>query len=450
MATLTPTIAGYQATRSGDELIIHRVPIFCTCVRGDLTFNEAWVAAAIARARLSEAEGYFPPLHIRHHEHGTETRAAGYFRIEGSEPITLKGKTRIAIMAELVVTDPMAQADILAKRLLYRSVEILDPDIPSIDSLALLDHEVPYLELPLLMVSDLDERSGGYRSFQVVCESAGERVAYFRRGSPAHTSFREDNMTATATKKKPATDFGAGVKFEQHDGDDGPPPKKKEGDGDGKDEDMEADGGADVKAICKAIESGEISVADMAAIMAAIQAQQSEGQTEDQTPAPAAVPGAESMRAKTNDDMTVKMAALQGQNEALKARLDARDAEEVRKDDVNAAMKRLEGRPLGADLRGRLMSFHKEHGAKAFGPYVEAMAQAVGVVGDDDSAAEAFRGHAGKVPEVAMKYQDQGTDAVDRAARFAKDWQELQGTGLTVTQERYVAGCMARFAAKVN
>ena len=38
-----------------------------------------------------------------------------------------------------------------------------------------------------------------------------------------------------------------------------------------------------------------------------------------------------------------------------------------------------------------------------------------------------------------MKYQEQGTDAIDTATAFAREWEELRNSGHTrMTQDRYV------------
>lgn len=142
-----------------------------------------------------------------------------------------------------------------------------------------------------------------------------------------------------------------------------------------------------------------------------------------------------------------KFAAMQGTIEALQAKDQARDASEKRTGEVATAMKRLEGRPLGADLEARLTNFHAEHGSAAFVPYVDAMAQTVGIIPGDNGAGAAFQGQAGKVPEVAMKYSDKGTDSVDKAAHFSREWKELSDTGHTrVSEERYVEINMAKSA----
>ena len=448
MPTTTHTAMGYRATRSEDDsLVIHRVPIFCACERGDVQFDDVWIKKAVAKAKQSEREGYYPPLHIRHHEAATEAndsvRAAGYFRILGAEPITFKGARRIAIMADLIITDPAVQEEVLAKRLPYRSVEIFNVEEPSIDGLALLDHEAPFLELPMLMVSEVSEDGvpgGTFRDgWQVDAHvTDGPVVACFRRGNRATLLFREDNdMIPTKAPEatiepKPEPKATQPVLF----ADDDAPKKDDDKDDDG--ENLEAEA-LDVSAIVKAIGDGSITVADMDAILVAIQSQKTESAPEEEqenptAPAPAAAPGAEAMKATP---MTAKFAAMQGKIEGLEARDKARDETDACKSDVDTAMQRLEGIPLGADLRERLVTFRKDHGAPAFEPYVKALAQSIGPLPDEDDTTRFMGGK--KLPEVAMKYQDQGTEAVERAAKFVTQWENLRTRGLSTTLENYVA-----------
>lgn len=424
MTITVRTQAGYRATRQPDgTLVVHRVPIFVECERGEVQFGREWIAAAVAKAKQAETEGYLPPLHIRHHEPSTEAtnavRAAGFFRILGTEQITFKGSARLAVVADLIVTDPVTQQEILQKRLPYRSVEIFDVSKPALDSLALLDHEAPFLELPMLLVRDVD---GSVPPGTLTLNPAPTVAACFRRGSSAHLLFRENEASMAEETKK---------------GDD-----EKKGEG------MGADGaGLNVDAIVKAIKDGSISVADFASIQAAMAEMQTETKDDEDKPAPAAAPGGESMKKNTADDSAVsaRFAALQGELDGTKAKLAAFEADGKRKDDVAGAMKRLEGRPLGADIEATLIAFHKEHGGAAFKAYVDSLAKAVGVLPTDTGKGAQFGGVSGrKLPKVAMKYQDEGPEAVDRAAKIALEWEELDATGhVRMSQERYVQLNMA-------
>jgi hypothetical protein len=474
---------GYRATRSSDgTLTIHDVPIFVTCKRGEKDFDTDWIHAAVDKAKQSEREGYMPPLHIRHHEPETAAtnavRAAGYFHITGTQTITFKGRQRLAVMADLIITDPKVQEEVLAKRLPYRSVEIFDVNEPAIDGLALLDHEAPFLELPMLMVSEVGRDAsrgvthGTFRASWLVDAQLQDSpvVACFRRGDHAYMLFREEPMadkTKTKAKAKPepktetrSDDKDTVTVFADDDGekkDDKKPFEKGEGGGDDKGGDGEEEGGngygdEQIAAIVQAIQSGAISVRDQQTIMAALQGQQQQMQPQQQQPmgAPAPVPGQQVMKKET-DDVGERFAALKGENDGLKARLDEVEALQRRKDQVAEAMKRLEDRPLGADLETKLVAFHKEHGAKAFATYVDHLAQAVGVLPGDNGKGEAFKGQSANVPEVAMRYQDAGTDAAEKAATFCREWTELRERGLTrQSEERYVEINMARLGVTLK
>ena len=440
MLTATHTAMGYQATMADGVLTVHRVPIFCACEKDDFVADEAWIRKAVTNGLALQRGAYMPPLHARHHEPSTDANdaviPAGFFKILGAEPITLKGARRTAILADLIITNPGVQHDVLAMRYPYRSVEIFDIEAdPVINGLALLDHEAPFLELPMLMVSGVDEQGAvADATFRqpwsmTALPNSGPVLACLRRGKRADLLFREETDMTTTTET-PAVDPKQPTLFEDD------TPKKDDDKDEGKD--MEGEG-LDVSAVVKAIESGEISVADMDAILAAIQAQGST-KPEEQAPevaAPAAAPGAEAM---SRDPVNMAIfARMQGQIDGLQANDKARDDTDVRKTDVSDALKRLEGRPLGADLEGKLVKFHKDHGPKAFTPYVDALAQTVAPLPGADGRAEAFLANSGKVPDVAMKYQEQGTEAVDRAANFARQWKHLnERGGMRTTLERYV------------
>lgn len=425
----------YEARTEGEKLIIEDVPIFVECSRGENQFDSAWIAEAVRKARQAEEEGYLPPLHIRHHGDQDDVMRAGFFRIKGTQTIRFKGQARVGILADLIITDPQAAQDVIQHRLPYRSVEIHDVSDPGIGSLALLDHEAPYLELPMLFVSGVDDAA----------MPAGERPEHFseqgvlfgiRRGKRAAvtlTNQLEVNTMARAKNQTPPKGNAGAVNFEKDEG-----PEK-----DSSEEMQEGEGGMDVGAICKAIKSGSISIADMGAIMDAIQEQQgssAEGETmEDKDePAPAAAPGAEAMSAR--------LAKLQGELEATRARLDQREQLDQRKADVAVAMKRLEGRPLGSGLEDKLVAFHKEHGPRAFTAYVDSMAESFARISGDDTDAANFQAQAPKpASKAASRFAALGPDATNKAIRFSAEWKQLSETGHTrLSEDRYLALNMAR------
>jgi len=430
---------GFRVTKTDDATVFHHVPIFAECDRGDLVFGADWIAAAVESAKQQERDGYLPPLHTRHHEPSTDqtdaVRAVGVFRITDAAPLTFKGKRITAIFADLIVTDEFMADELGKMKYPYRSVEIFDPEgPPKINGLALLDHEAPYLELPMLFAGEIeDKRDQSGRRDEIVASatnstfslnysrnSGGPALGSARRGERAVLLFKfpdEEIMTKPANKPKPAN-------FEGKD-----PEDKKDP------ENLEGETALDVGAVCEAIKSGEISVADMDAILEAIQSQSTKPAVDEEEPAPAPAPGAEIMKDASKESLN--FARLAGENEALKARLDARDATDQRNTDVRVAMKRLEGKPLGADLEQRLVSFHtKANGnAELFKEYVDTMARTAGDL-PADNGGEHFAAQP-KTPKSAMAFQALGGEAVDKAAQFSRQYQQMKGR-MRASEESYV------------
>jgi hypothetical protein len=468
-------IVGYRAVRAADgTLTIRDVPIFVECKRGDHDFDVTWIKAAVDCAMQAELEGYYPPLHVKHHDKIALTdpvRAAGYFRITGTKRIVFKGEPKIAVLADLVITDATVGVDVLQKRLPYRSVEIFNADKPQLNSLALLDHEAPYLELPMLMVSSIIDnvQVATFKSEQRdwPAELSPTEPVFFAREKGGAIVF-EDEPKADKADKTDKKDEGTPPKKTQ-------PPAKEGGDsgsgagvpapGEGKDEQpMDATSGP-AATVVQMIEDGTLTIADLAAITAAIDAIRRKAATSANPdslsgPAKAAVPGGESMSAmepnkktdvstpadKKDETSVVQMAALQGEVAALKAQGIERDKLQQRKDDVADALKRLDGRPLGAEPEKTLTKFHAEHGAAAFKAYVDSMVTTFAAVPRErgSDAANFAGGMPANASPAALEYTEFGTEAVEKATNFAREWQIQNEKGFVRTsEERYIAINMA-------
>jgi DNA uptake protein ComE-like DNA-binding protein len=459
---------GYKATRTKQGILtVHSVPIFVTCSRGTHEFDDKWVAMAVQRARVSADEGYHPPLHIRHHDQNGrgDVRPAGYFKITGTERIKFKGQMRTAVMADLVITDPSVQEEVLMRRLPYRSVEIFDVGNPGIDSLALLDHEAPYLELPMLMVNKVEETeaaaSFSRRKAANPCRQLGqEAIAFLATTKGAHVFFQqpprgadmdeEDKKTEDEEMPTDGTDMAEDMAEEG--GEEMAPDPATEG--------MEGGPGViDVSQIIAMIQDGSISVADMDQICAAVDARKAQSEATQQA-AQAQVPGMTPGQAgemvqppmpqapvgmskkKDANSASVQMAKALGEVRALRAKLEERDALDERNEHVRIAMQALANRPLGADLEERLYAFHREHGSEAFKAHVQSMVDTFYSI-EQDPRAEFFSSP--KTPAVANRYIEQGAQAVDRAAHFAREYDELRRNGHTrMSLDRYVELNMAR------
>ena len=472
-ATMTPpiSVSGYRATRLADgTLVFHAVPIFCECSRGKMVFDADWIGEAIHHAQTSEREGYFPPLHIRHHKDGGEVKASGFFRVTGAGPITFKGKQVQAVFADLHITDPATADKVLRKQLPYRSIEIFDVDSPAINGLALLDHEAPHLELPMLMVNSVAERQGESETkspwtMQGAAAVDTPVVALFRRGRSALALFGAQ----MDDEKKP---------HPEPDADDKPqaPPAANDADADNKPEVKEqaapqetpgegVESEWDIQGLCKAIIDGNITIAELGALMAAINERETKTHGGG-APAPAAAPG-ESMRAgapepttgKADTGNAVQFAAMQAEIDTLKATLAAATEEKARVADVAAAMKRLAGRPLGADLEERLTKF-RAFGAAPFASYVETLEKMAPAAPTPDAGkmaafAAQSAGITGpvagpvKLGKAVEAYSKDGPDAVAKALNFSRQWAELNATGhARMPEDRFIATMMALEQAK--
>ncbi len=466
------TQGGYRTSRVtggpfDGALVVHDVPIFCDCERGDLTFSRDWILSAVQRAKRKESEDDFlPPLHVRHHEPETAmtnaVQYAGVFRITGVQPLHLDGAARLGVFADLIVTEGWAQSDIRRMRYPYRSVEIFDPlgDEPAIDGLALLDHEAPFLAMPMLKIqgggpgahatSGLTENvpSGTFRDrWTMDAGGDGELViACFRKGSTTHVLFRAESTESsdmTKTKDKPDAKDGARFADDEHKD----PETAKAGKGDGDDEQSNMEGESfDLKALLAAIKDGKISVADLKELQAAI-AEQETGAADtedvDTAPAPAATPGAGEAMKKTGED-AVTFAKLQGRIDALEAKDAAREKADNRKTAVSAALKRLGDRPLPENFQAQLETVFDKCGAEGFKAYVDTFAATFAAIGetiDDEDVKQAFTGQrsGAALSSAASKYATLGATAADKAAHFSAEWKQLhESRAVRMSEERYL------------
>ena len=141
---------------------IQDVPVFCSHkvkIAGangktkTTNVNKKWLTDAVKRGKHRfRADGYLPPLHIHHHHQGRETERAGFFRLRGVKRGKYEGKNIWVLHADLLRVPCGIYERIKAGELPYRSVEIHDVKKPEIDSLGLLDDEVPFFRLCLLTV----------------------------------------------------------------------------------------------------------------------------------------------------------------------------------------------------------------------------------------------------------------------------------------------------------
>lgn len=418
-------------TQADGSVVVYGVPIFVECEReranGEVfQFDREWIAVAVHKAKQAEAEGYLPPMHIRHHDDANDkVLPAGFFRITGTTEIRFKGAMRLAIVADLHLTDGYAKESVVAKRLPYRSVEIFNVNEPAINSLALLDHEPPFLELPMLMVTGI----GPVASATFKARTSGKRD---EQASVTSTLFDangvhfKDAPMDEQDKPKPDAETEDKPEVEAMAQDD-----KPEGEQDGISPEMQA--------LFDRIDAGAITVAEYEGLVERIKArnaQPAEEQTmEDEKPNQVDGPA----------PVDERMQALATENEVLRAKIAALENEKATEADVGEAMSKLAGRPLGSDIRDRLTTFRRQYGKEAFSAHVASL-EAVAAPADKPSKAEKFASVGGgeQFSAEVMAYSNKGADAVERAQQFSKQWQQLKAKNATrMSEARYIEVNMA-------
>ena len=433
----------YRTTKNPDgSLIIHDVEIFAECVHtvgGE--FDSGWVERAFANLQSKAAEKYYPPLHVLHHEAVHEYNDAivsgGHFEATAIREVMLDGRPVKAIIADLHVTNPEVAARIVAKQLPYRSVEIMDPEREFLDSLALLDHEAPFLKFPMLHTDRSHFRDDLTLSRYRVAAEQVEPLAVLASqsvGTASRVLFRAANMTTKTTpaaKPAPKTETApksAPVQLADKD----EPEETDMADGEG--------GGLSVDAIVSAIESGEISVKDFAAIQAAMGAVAQPAEEEEAVEPPPDVDMAGLGFRDLPSSMRKQFSAMAAKLEALQVRDRERQAADKRREDVANALVRLDGRALGSDAEARFSDYHKKNGPEAFADFVAELAQTVGYDFDDgDMTAASRMSHFrdGQASEAVLAFED--PDQREKAASFSAQWRELHDAGrTTLSEKRYV------------
>lgn len=152
----------YKAEKQPDgNFTIRNIDIFKACSRANpLTgemqdFGKDFCEGAVNKFTERESkDGYRPPVHIGHHsETGDEKKLAGFL----SNLRLSNGNDGVpTVYSDIVDIPPDVFAEIYAKRLPYRSVEIKNPKVQEFSSLALMSSVVPYHKLALTQVEFSD------------------------------------------------------------------------------------------------------------------------------------------------------------------------------------------------------------------------------------------------------------------------------------------------------
>ena len=201
----------YRADQARDgTYTIYDVPIFSAHAEElrdgtSREFTPEWLSGAVQKGLQRNAEGYLPPLHVRHHGDG-EVEAAGKFRVTRVGSILHGGVETPTVFADLVGVRPAIYERIRKGELSYRSVEILDVGATEIDSLALLDDEVPFFRFPLLRVAESDPT-------RVVTLSHGGPVLAYSQAGHSRSALSHYSTESNMTEPKTGRPSGEPTKF---------------------------------------------------------------------------------------------------------------------------------------------------------------------------------------------------------------------------------------------
>lgn len=184
----------YRARDNGDGTFdILDVPVFCEipagAKRNKSAIGREWQVAAVAQNRAREAGGHLPPVHVYHSDEvAVKPVYAGKMRLNAVRQTNYEGKTVWATFADILGMPGEVFTKVKRGFLPYRSVEIHNWTSPEIDSLALMDTDVPFFRMPMLTVGeitlqkDADMILDANRPAAVACRSSkkGESLVLFR------------------------------------------------------------------------------------------------------------------------------------------------------------------------------------------------------------------------------------------------------------------------------
>lgn len=115
-----------------------------------------WQEAALLQNKTREAGGHLPPVHVYHSDEvSVKPVYAGKLRLKSVRRTTYEGKDLWGTFADILGMPAEVFEKVRKGFLPYRSVEIHNWAKPEIDSLALMDTDVPFFRMPMLTVGEV-------------------------------------------------------------------------------------------------------------------------------------------------------------------------------------------------------------------------------------------------------------------------------------------------------
>lgn len=155
----------YTAVDNGDGTFdIKDVPVFASIPAGvkrnTTAIGKEWQDKAVLRNKEREREGYLPPVHVYHSD---DTNAkpiySGKLRLHTVRQAWYQGELVWMTFGDLIgVPSAIFNARIKPGFMPYRSVEIHNWEKSEIDSLALMDTDVPFFRMPMTTIGRVVKR----------------------------------------------------------------------------------------------------------------------------------------------------------------------------------------------------------------------------------------------------------------------------------------------------
>ena len=468
---------GYATQRVDGHLYVFDVPIFAECTIDGTPFDAAWIEDAFRNTHTRNASGYWPPMHVRHHgedrAHEGGVSAAGDFFVTRTGPLPLEDETGAwrdvhAVFATLRFKEPSAIYRAENEELPYRSIEITPADLEKrcLSTVALLDHEPPWLKFPNLRLQLEGTSSSSPAEIQnaKIEDAQGLTMRELLVGSASPSADGRRCLAFAFSERQAMPKVTRNTSQAA--------PKGTARAADPKDDEQQtaaAEAAASFDAMLEAISSKSITVEQMERLLEALNsAMQSDGGTgsgtgdgegevppqgqaaEDDEEKKRSLAGvaASARRAgnpKAGAASSRELAAAEARATAAEIRAEVVETATARSKAVDAALLRFRGKPMGARLRERLEAGYDRVGANGFPDYLDDLAAMQLGAGARASEANPQPFRTAEVPDEALAYSALGNAAVDRALVKCAEWKQLSEKNLTRRpQSAYVRSAMAR------
>lgn len=395
----------------------------------EIKVGKGWLAKAKAKedSRVAK-DDYLPPLHIHHHGM-RDTSRAGFFRSKSVAQGKYQGKSLWMTFADLVRVPNEVYQKIRAGELPYRSVEIHSLDEPEINSLALLDDEVPFFRMSLLTIGK-EVPSEGLEVGPVTAMNAQAAPLLAYRALGTGSNVLMDLGVEPLRRQEMPEDVKKETEEE----------KEKKG------EKMAMDRGEAAKAINGAI----AELQKVAAVLA--EAEGEEKPAEEEAPAPVEMSAAAGEKGSADadgknaaPDLEKIPAEYRAPMAHMMGRVDALEREREVERAVFTATQDLVTYGLDQKKTGnKLFSIARKAGIPAMLSY----AQAIKDHGHKDPApgVEGALPTESELPKDMQVFATKGTDVLEKALKYSREFDDNRSHGMKLAfgRKRYVADCLQR------